>query len=88
MSDTATAASRPCCVRKAGTWGRDASRVLGDPEATHSPIILTYPGAIILSIVNGELATVSLEETDHYQITKGILDHPNQYWQHLLREEE
>ena len=56
--------------------------------ATHSPIILTYPGATILSIVNGELATVSLEETDHYQITKGILDHPKQYWQHLLRDEE
>jgi hypothetical protein len=31
---------------------------------------------------------VKLEETAHYQITKGILDAPERYWAHLLRDDE
>ena len=51
--------------------------------ATHSPILLTYPGATIYSFDEGELAAVTLEETDHYQITRDILANPEQYWKHL-----
>jgi predicted ATPase len=51
--------------------------------ATHSPILLTFPGAQILSFDGDTVRTMSCEETAHYQITKGILDNPAVYWKHL-----
>jgi predicted ATPase len=52
--------------------------------ATHSPILLTYPGAHIVSFDDPTLPTIALRDTKHYQITKGILDSPDRYWKHLL----
>jgi predicted ATPase len=54
--------------------------------ATHSPLLMTFPGAEILSFDNPELRPISLEETSHYQITRGMLDDPELYWKHLLSE--
>ena len=51
--------------------------------ATHSPILMTFPGATILSLDGGHVHEVSLEETQHYQITRGILEAPERYWRHL-----
>ena len=51
--------------------------------ATHSPILLTYPGATILSFDEGPLRSVPLEDTTHYQVTRDILTNPEQYWKHL-----
>lgn len=51
--------------------------------ATHSPILLTFPEARIIGFDEGELATITLEETSHFQITRGILEHPESYWRHL-----
>lgn len=51
--------------------------------ATHSPIILTFPGASILSFDGPKITPVQLQETAHYQITKGILQSPESYWHHL-----
>ncbi len=56
--------------------------------ATHSPILLTYPGADIVSFDGGSLQRVALEETSHYQITRGILQSPQSYWKHLRGEPE
>jgi predicted ATPase len=53
--------------------------------ATHSPILLTFPGARILSFDGGSIQPISLEDTSHYQITKGILQNPAVYWRHLQR---
>lgn len=53
--------------------------------ATHSPILLTFPAATIYSFDEGQLETVKFEDTSHYQITKGILDRPKMYWQHLSK---
>jgi len=50
--------------------------------ATHSPIILTFPNAQILSFDEG-LESVGLQETSHFQITKTLLDNPLSYWRHL-----
>ena len=55
--------------------------------ATHSPILLTFPGARIINFEDPELRQISLEETSHYQITKGILNDSNTYWNHLLEKE-
>ena len=51
--------------------------------ATHSAILLTFPGARIISFDNDRLTAVPLEETKHFQITKGILNNPESYWKHL-----
>jgi predicted ATPase len=55
--------------------------------ATHSPIILTLPGATLLSFDGPSITPIRLEDTSHYQITKGILDAPERYWKHLLTDD-
>lgn len=54
--------------------------------ATHSPILLTFPGAQILSFDGDSVLPIGLEETSHYQITRGILQNPGVYWKHLRAE--
>jgi hypothetical protein len=44
---------------------------------------LTFPGAQILAFDGDAVRPVSLEETTHFQITKGILHNPGVYWKHL-----
>ncbi len=51
--------------------------------ATHSPILLTFPDADIISFDEERLQRVELDDTSHYQVTKGILDNPEMYWKHL-----
>lgn len=43
--------------------------------ATHSPIILGFPNAEILSFDNGRIHPLAYEETENYQITKYFLNH-------------
>jgi predicted ATPase len=56
--------------------------------ATHSPIILTFPNATLLSFDGERIESTRLEETSHFHITKGILDAPERYWKHLLADDE
>ena len=49
---------------------------------THSPILLTFPGADLVTFDGGTLARVKLEETSHYQVTRGILHNADSYWKH------
>nr|WP_205627046.1 AAA family ATPase [Sandaracinus amylolyticus] len=51
--------------------------------ATHSPILMTFPGAQIVSFDGGSLRDVRLEDTSHYEITSGVLSSPERYWKHL-----
>ena len=51
--------------------------------ATHSPILMTFPGARIVSFDGGALREIALEETSHYEITRGVLASPERYWKHL-----
>ncbi len=41
--------------------------------ATHSPIILGYPDALIYSVSAHGLETVTYEDTEHYQVTRAFL---------------
>ena len=52
--------------------------------ATHSPILMTYPAAQIVTFDEGSLRVIPMEDTQHYQITKGILDAPQRFWKHLI----
>ena len=51
--------------------------------ATHSPIILAYPGAQIFSFQNGIIKQVQYEELEHVQLTKEFLNNPQSYLRHL-----
>ena len=51
--------------------------------ATHSPILLTFPDARIISFDGDQLTPITLQETRHFQITSGILNSPESYWKHL-----
>ncbi len=52
--------------------------------ATHSPILLGYPHAEILSFDNGKIQPIAYEMTDHYQITKYFLNHREKMLTDLL----
>jgi predicted ATPase len=56
--------------------------------ATHSTILMTYPGASLLSFDGSGITPTKIEDTSHFQITKGLLDHPERYWKHLLSDDE
>ena len=52
--------------------------------ATHSPILLSYPGAKIISLDDEKMQIVDYKETSHYQLTKSFLDSPERYFKWLF----
>jgi predicted ATPase len=54
--------------------------------ATHSPILLGYPNATILSFDNGAIKEIDYEMTDHYQITRYFLQNREKFMQEILGE--
>ena len=56
--------------------------------ATHSPILLCYPGANILSFDGAEIKPISHTETEHYKLTKAFLNSPESYFKHLFSEDD
>jgi len=46
--------------------------------ATHSPIIMAYPDALIYEFSESGLRTVEYHDTEHYRITRAFLDRPEQ----------
>jgi predicted ATPase len=55
--------------------------------ATHSPILLAYPRAKILSFDATGIAEVAYEDTEHYAITRDFLNHYPRRLQQLLDDE-
>jgi predicted ATPase len=55
--------------------------------ATHSPLLLSYPGAVIYTCDDDHLKTISYQETSQYQITKQFLNNPDLYLRNLFLEE-
>jgi len=53
--------------------------------ATHSPILLSYPGARILQFDGSGITEVKYEETEHYQLTRDFLNHYPKRLDQLLR---
>jgi predicted ATPase len=51
--------------------------------ATHSPILMTFLGATIISFDDDELRRIEVQDTSHYQITRDLLNNSAMYWQHL-----
>jgi predicted ATPase len=55
--------------------------------ATHSPILLGYPGATIYLFAEQQLKRIAYLDTEHYQVTKAFLDRPERMLHELLRED-
>ncbi len=55
--------------------------------ATHSPILLAYPGARLYSFSEDGIREVSYRETDHYQVTRDFLNSPDRYFKYLFADE-
>jgi len=55
--------------------------------ATHSPILLAYPGATLLDFDNG-MREIAYEDTDHFRLTRDFLNEPERYFEYLFRDGE
>ncbi|MEQ8763688.1 MAG: AAA family ATPase [Planctomycetota bacterium] len=54
--------------------------------ATHSPILMAYPHATIFHLSPEGILETKYEETEHYQITKYFLNHPEKMLEELFEE--
>jgi predicted ATPase len=55
--------------------------------ATHSPILLSYPGAEVLSFDGESIKAIDYRETEHLKLTKAFLASPERYFKHLFSDE-
>src|SRR5687768_11684915 len=56
--------------------------------ATHSPMLLAFPGANVFSLDGGSVQRVDYRDTEHYRITREFLESPERYFRHLFDESE
>ena len=56
--------------------------------ATHSPIVLGFPNAQILSFDGGTLQEIAYHETDAYAITRAFLANPERMLRELFADGE
>lgn len=54
--------------------------------ATHSPVLMAYPGARIYLFSEEGICPVSYRETEHYQLTRRFLEDPERMLRYLLDE--
>ncbi len=54
--------------------------------ATHSPILMAFPGAQILELGASGIRKVGYRDTEHYQVTRRFLENPEQMLHYLLEE--
>src|SRR5213083_1289053 len=53
--------------------------------STHSPIILSYPGAVLFSLDGDSIREIAYRDTEHYLVTRDFLNSPERYFKHLFR---
>jgi predicted ATPase len=54
--------------------------------ATHSPILLAYPGATIYDLDGESIRPIRYEDTRHYLLTRDFLNSPASFFKHLFAE--
>lgn len=54
--------------------------------ATHSPILMAYPGAEVYELTEEGIRSVDYRETEHYQLTRRFLEDPGKMLRYLLEE--
>ena len=53
---------------------------------THSPILMSYPGACIYQLSEAGIVRVDYRDTEHYQLTRRFLEAPEQMMELLFQE--
>lgn len=56
--------------------------------ASHSPILLAYPGATLYQFEDDGIRKVAYRETEHYRVTRDFLNGPERFLHHLFAEED
>jgi predicted ATPase len=56
--------------------------------STHSPILLSYPGAVLFSLDGDAIREIAFRETEHYSITRDFLNAPELYLKHLFEDDD
>ena len=56
--------------------------------ATHSPILMAYPGATIYELGEEGTTRVAYEDTEHYRLTRSFLMDPARYLRHLFADDD
>jgi predicted ATPase len=54
--------------------------------ATHSPMLMAYPGATLLRLSKYGLEPVTVEQTDHYRLMREFCDDPAQFIEAAIEE--
>ena len=52
--------------------------------ATHSPLLVAYPGALILTLDDTGVTETAYDEVEHVQLYRSFLDAPARFLRHLL----
>lgn len=52
--------------------------------ATHSPILLSYPGAQVYSLDGDAITSIDYRDTKHFQLTRDFLNGPERFYKHLF----
>ena len=52
--------------------------------ATHSPMLICYPGAAIYQFDDDGVRETCYEDTEHFYLTKSFLNNPESYLRHLM----
>lgn len=55
--------------------------------ATHSPMLMAIPGAMIYEITEDGMTKTNFSETDHYVITRNFLNDPEVFLRHLISDQ-
>jgi predicted ATPase len=73
--------------RQLAALSRIHDLVLEDSQfiiATHSPILMSYPDAVIYHCSSRGVSRVAYEETEHYQVMRDFLSNPERMLRVLL----
>ena len=74
--------------RQLAVLARIHDLILDDSQfimATHSPILMAYPGALIYQCDQDGVRPVAYEDTEHYQITRSFLMQPQRMLEKLFK---
>jgi predicted ATPase len=52
--------------------------------ATHSPILMAYPGALLYQLNGDGIERIKYEDTEHYTITRDFLNSPERFFKTLF----
>lgn len=64
----------------------DLSETVQVIVATHAPIILCYPGATLYQFDDDGITETTVDQTEHYRVTKAFLSNPQRYLAEIFDE--